>query len=212
MDRQTLIAAQQPVQGRGKHGHIGEREVQALGPGGRHDVRRIPGQEQVAIAHRSGDEAAHRRDALVQHRPVAQGPARQLEPAVQLVPDALVRPILDLVVQADLQVQAAGDRTAQAVQREATRMAGIDELVGGRRDVGQDAQPGVRILALTDSQEASGEGRAADAMEAVTAGDGVAGQLLRPAVGVGVPEHRVVGVQARHLGVCDSELDRCADG
>ena len=77
--------------------HVGGRQVQALGAGRRHDVARIAGQEQPAEAHRFGDEAAQRRDALLDRRPGHQrfaAPGVEAQP--QLVPERLVRPVFDL--------------------------------------------------------------------------------------------------------------------
>ena len=50
--------------------HVGHGEVEALGAGGRHDVGGVAGEEQAAVPHRLGHEAAHRRDALLDDRPV----------------------------------------------------------------------------------------------------------------------------------------------
>ena len=66
------LAGEEVGQGVGEQSDVGEGEVQALGAGGRHDVRRVAGEEQVAVAHRRGDEAAHRRDALVADRTFGQ--------------------------------------------------------------------------------------------------------------------------------------------
>ena len=50
----------------GQRVHVVRREVQPLGAGRRHDVRRVAGQEQPAVLHRLHHEAAHRRDALLE--------------------------------------------------------------------------------------------------------------------------------------------------
>ena len=48
--------------------HVARREVEPLGAGGRHDVGGVAGEEQVAVAHRLGDEAAQRCDRLLDRR------------------------------------------------------------------------------------------------------------------------------------------------
>ena len=89
-------------------------------------------------------------------------------------------------------------------------MVGIDQLIGGRRDVGQDAQPGVRVLAFPDGQQARRHGRAADPVEAVAARDRLAGDLVPGPVRAGVAEHRAGGVQVVHLGAGHVELQVAA--
>ena len=78
---------------------VGGGKVQALGAGRRHDVRGVAGQEQPALAHRLGDEGAQRRDRLLERR-AGTTSARGLrgQPAAQLVPERVVRPVLDLSV------------------------------------------------------------------------------------------------------------------
>jgi cytochrome c peroxidase len=74
--------------GKGKcSAHVAGRQVQALGAGGRHDVRGVAGQEQAAEAHRLGDEAAQRRDALLDRRAGDQRSAASAAAAAQLVPE-----------------------------------------------------------------------------------------------------------------------------
>ena len=53
-------------------------------------------------------------------------------------------------------------------------MVGVDQLVVGRRHLGQHAQPAERILPLEGLQRAFRDGPAADAVIAVAAGDEVA--------------------------------------
>src|SRR5258708_33756325 len=102
-------------------------------------MSRIPGQEQPPVSHRRADEAPHRRDALVQHRPLLQVPARswQLQPALQFVPYPVIGPVLDRLVAVDLQVPPTDGRPAQAVQSEPAAMMAVAELAELRRDVGE---------------------------------------------------------------------------
>ena len=82
-------------------------EVQSLRAGRRHDVGRVAGQEEASVPHRLGDEAAHRRDPLLEHRALRERPAGEAEPDLQLLPDALVGPLGDVLVGAALDVEAA---------------------------------------------------------------------------------------------------------
>jgi hypothetical protein len=56
----------------GEHAYVGQREVEALGASRRHGVRRIAGQQQPAVPHRLGDEAAEAQDHRVGDRPFLQ--------------------------------------------------------------------------------------------------------------------------------------------
>ena len=47
----------------GEQRDVGDREVQPLGAGGRHDVRGVAGQEEPAVPHRGGHERPHRQHA-----------------------------------------------------------------------------------------------------------------------------------------------------
>ena len=119
------------------------------------------------------------RDALLEDRPLGQRRSRRCaEPRLQLLPDALVGPLVEVLVGGALQVEPARARRAHAEQREAALVVGVDQLVGRGRRLGQDAEPGERIDALVDSCSApAGIAGAADAVEAVAAGDEVAVQL-----------------------------------
>ena len=81
---------EQGRQRRGELYRVADRQVEALGPAGRDDVRRVPGQEQATVPHRPGDEAAHRRYRLVGDPPLADRPAREREPLLQLGPDPVI--------------------------------------------------------------------------------------------------------------------------
>jgi len=189
-----LPVPEQARQGGRQGGHVGESHVEALGPGGRHDVRGVTREEQPPVAHGRGDEAAHRRDGLLGDRAFLQVPSRHAKPVPQLGPDPVIGPPLDLLVGRYLQVKPADLRCAHGVQREAVLVPGVDELVGGRRYHGQDAEPGVRVSAFSHRHQAGRHRIAADAVEPVAAGDRVAGDLVPGSCGVGVPEHGPAGI------------------
>src|SRR3546814_13259502 len=48
--------------------HVARRQIEALGPGRRNDVRGVAAQQQRAVPHRREDVAPQRRDRLLQRR------------------------------------------------------------------------------------------------------------------------------------------------
>ena len=76
--------------------------------------------------------------------------------AMQFVPDARVRPVLDIVVGRALQVEPRQRRRAHGVKRKAALVIGVDQLVVGRRQLRQDAEPAERIFAVVGREHAAG--------------------------------------------------------
>ena len=172
---------------------IGRGEVEPLRPGGRHDVRGVPGEQHPAVAHRLGDVAAHRQHGLRGDGPAVQGPvAVDGGAGVQLVPDALVGPVGGIGAVGDLEVEPADGGGTHAEQGEPALGVGVDQLVAGRGRVGEDAEPGVGVGPFEDRAGAVGDGVLGDPVETVAAGHPVAAQGLFPAL-VGVADHRTVG-------------------
>ena len=88
--------------------HVGGGQVEALGAGGRHDVRGVAGQKQAAVLHRLGHEAAHGGDALLKDGTLVETKAIDgLEALMQLLPDSLVGPFGEVLVGTALQIQTA---------------------------------------------------------------------------------------------------------
>src|SRR5271169_1837148 len=58
----------------GEDAHVGDGEVESLGTGGRHDVRGVTGEEELAVLHRFDYEASHASDAFLEHRAFLQLP------------------------------------------------------------------------------------------------------------------------------------------
>ncbi len=176
-------------------------EVQALGAGGRHDVGRVAGQEQPAMPHGLGHEAAQGRDALLDGRAGGQaGGGLGIQPEGQFGVEAVVGPVLDRVVQPALDVEPAAGRRAHRTEGEAALGGGIDQLFRHRRPVDHHPQPAERIDPLIGAQYLGWNGLAAGSVEAVAAGDEVALQLV--AFAVLYPGQAWAGtgdVQRRHL-------------
>src|SRR6516164_1046894 len=101
---------------------------------------------------------------------------------MQLLPDLFIGPAVEVLLRIALNVKSADSWTAHAEQSETPFMMRIDELLGGRRGLGQNSQPSERIILLIDGKSARGDGGAADAVEAVAAGDEITRQLLLAAV------------------------------
>ena len=74
-------------------------------------------------------------------------PALEAEARLQLVPDAVVRPLGEVVVGAALHVETAELRRAEAQKREAALVVRVDELVVRGRDGGEDPEPAELVLA-----------------------------------------------------------------
>src|SRR3990172_11457532 len=102
----------------GERPYIVNREVQALGARGRDDVRRVAREVEPAVLHRLDDVAAHAGDALLEHRALGERPPVETEPGVELLPDALVRPLGEVLVVRNLDVQPAELERAQTEQGE----------------------------------------------------------------------------------------------
>src|SRR5712691_2527936 len=97
--------------------HVARGEVQALGAGRRDDVAGIASEEEAPEAQGLGDEAAQRGDALFDRRAddePAGGIGRQA--AAKLGPEALVRPLVDLLGERDLEVVAAARAATLAAE------------------------------------------------------------------------------------------------
>src|SRR5918999_3532435 len=203
------VAGGEPLHERlGQHAHVGHGQVQALGPGGRHDVDGVAGQEQAPVLHGLGHEAAHRGDALLDDRPLLERPALAREASVQLLPDPLIRPALDVLVGLALEVEAGDLRRAHAVEREAAVVVAVDELIARGLDLGQDAEPAEWVGALAVAERAVGHGGAADAVVAVAARPHLAAEVPLLAL-VPEAEQGAVGLDARRADVVDLEQQWC---
>ena len=186
--------------------HVAGGEVESLGAGRRHDVRGVAGQEHAAEPHRLGDETAQRRDALFDRRPGDELVDRLLvQPSLQFVPEPVVRPLVDVIVERALHVIAAAVRRAHGAERKSARMVGVDQFMRDRRRLRQDAEPAERIDPLEGLDRRRLDAGAADAVKAVAAGDEVAGDLVADAV-LDIGDARMVGVEIMRLDV--GGLDR----
>jgi hypothetical protein len=96
---------------------------------------------------------------------------------------SLVRPGIDILGEAALDVVAAARRRAHRAERKALRVTHIDELLRDRRRVAQEPEPAERIDPLVVLDRAVRHALAADAVKAVAAGDEIAIDRLRLAVG-----------------------------
>jgi hypothetical protein len=88
-------------------------EIEALGPGRRHDMSGVPGEEQPAMTHRLGDEASQRGDGLLD-RGTRDDLVGQLlrEPRLQLLPKPFVGLCWEIGVRRTLDVVARQLRRA----------------------------------------------------------------------------------------------------
>src|SRR5262245_10046284 len=190
--------------------HIRERQIHALGASRRLDVGGIAGEKKPAVLHGLDDEAAHGGDALLQHRAFGEF-ARAAEAGMQFLPDARVRPVLDVVVRRALQIEPRQGRRAHGVKREAALVIGIDQLVFGRRRFGQNSDPAEGIFAIIGRERGGRNARPANAVKTVAAADEVAAELFLLAV---VPEanFRRAAAEIVHAHVARLEQNLSAIG
>lgn len=122
-------------------------------------MSRVPDEKEVPEAHRLGDKAAQRRDALVDRGALGEpiGVFRR-QPRPQFGPEALIRPAFDALIARTLQIVAVAGLRSHAAQREAVCMTRVDQLVIHRRHIGKDTKPAKRIRAL-DLRDATRGGR-----------------------------------------------------
>src|SRR5271166_3767155 len=135
---------------------------------------------------------------------------RAVEPTFQLLPEPLVRPILDRLVEGALKVEPAAGARAHRAQGKAALVADIDQLGGDRRGVAQDAEPAKRIDALVGAECGFRDGLPADTVKAVAPGDEIARDFARDAVAA-VAQARPPGgdiVQAYPVGLVEGRHAR----
>ena len=97
------------------------------------------------------------------------------------------------------------------MEREAPIVLRVDELLGGRRNRGEDPEPGERILMLVDRDGSAWNGASADATEPVAAGDEVAAQLAQSRL-VATADEGVLAGQLVEADVIDLEQELPAGG
>ena len=129
-----------------EHPHVGEGEVESLGARGRHRVRGVAGQQQVAVLHRLLDEAAERQHRLRGDRALLQGVAVGADPGLELLPDPVVGPVVDVLRRVALEVHPLQGLGALADQREPAVGVVVDQLGRARRRLAEDPEPGERVL------------------------------------------------------------------
>ena len=156
-------------------------EVQALRAGRRHDVRGVSGEEQPPVAASARRRSCASRDALLEDRAfVAASSRRARVAALELLPDPLVGPLVEVLVRRALEVEPRDLRRAHAVKREAAlvrrRRSAPRSRAAPRRGC-RASRTGTR--ARKTFENAVGDAVAADAVEAVAPGDDVS-QLERP--------------------------------
>ena len=93
---------------------------------------------------------------------------------MQLIPDAAVGPGVQILIGHTLHVESRKLGRATARQGKAALVIGICHL-WKRLGLRQDAEPAEWKLAILDRERIRRDGRATDAVEAVAAGDDVAG-------------------------------------
>src|SRR5271165_4573645 len=105
-------------------------------------MRGVAREQQAAEAHRLGDEAAQRRYAFLDRWTGDEAFARlAVEAQPELVPETLVRPCIDILGEAALEVIAAARRRAHRAERKAELVTHVDQFLRDRRRVGKKPKP-----------------------------------------------------------------------
>ena len=164
--------------------HIRCRQIEPLGPGGRHDMCGIADQEQSAKTQRFRDKTAQRRDAFLERWPGGErSRGFRVQPTTQFCPEGVISPIRGAVIKIALQIVAAAGFAAHAAKRKAARMADIDQFMINGGHISQKAKPAKGIDFFI---KADGLGRyagTANAVKAIAAGNHIASQFMHGAVG-----------------------------
>ena len=161
-------------------------------------MRGIPGQEKPAKTQRFGHKAAQRCNAFFKRGTGGERSRRsRVKPPAQLCPEGIIGPIGSAVIQIALQIVAAAGFAAHAAKRKAARMANIDQFVIYRRHIRQKPKPAKGIDFLIKRDGGLRYTRTANAVEAIAAGDDIAGQFVQGAIGF-----------KTHLGLRSIEIQR----
>jgi len=196
----------------GEDADVGNGEIQSFGAGGGNDVGGVAGEVESAELHGFDDEAAHAGDTFLDDGTFGEFPAIVSgEALLQFVPDAVVGPEREIFVRRALQIEAADFRRTHGEKSEAAVVVCVDEFVGGRRSLGEDAKPAERIVAFVGGKNALRDGGAGDAVEAVAAGDEVTVEAFSGAIEV-EGDVGICGVDGVELDVGGFEEKRMIGG
>src|SRR5579859_7735825 len=192
----------------GQDADVGYGQVESLGPGRGYGVGGVAGQEQVAVPHRLADEAAEPEDHLLDDPSLLEREAVLARDAgLELGPDAIFRPGGGILVRVALEVHPLQDVAALADQRESSLGMGVDQLWRTARGLGQDAEPGERVLAEVVPPLALGYLHPADAARPVRADEMGAPDLVRHACAVGEHNPGLVSRDVDDRGLANAEAD-----
>ena len=138
-------------------------------------MSRVANQKQTAPSHRLGDETAQRSDRLLDTG-AGDHAVRCFcrQPAAELIPEGVVSPFFQRIIDGGLNVVARQVRISHRTQGKPTLVIGVNQFLINRRRFGQDAQPTERIHLFILTQYAVRDSFAADAVEAVTTRDPLA--------------------------------------
>src|SRR5215472_3971203 len=141
-------------------------------------------EEKPAVLHRLHYEAAHSSNALLQHGTFGQCPFAIgcREARVQFVPDAVVRPFVDIFIGLALNVEPADLRRTHAEQSKTALVIGVDQLLRRRWRLRENAQPAKRVDAFEHCERACWNQGPANAMKAVAPSDEIAVDFLLSAL------------------------------
>ena len=108
-------------------------------------MRGVTGAKHAPVLHGFGEKAAHRCDVLLRDLAPLKRPARRAEAGVELVLDAVVRPLVEVLVCRALEIEPADRVRTHAEQGETAFVMGEQRDLLGRRRVRANPQPAERL-------------------------------------------------------------------
>jgi len=158
---------------------IGDSQIQPLRSSRRNNVRGVSSEIQPSVLHWLGDEAAHARDAFLDDRALGRTPTNAgRHSSAEFSPDSFVRPISNAIVSRTLEVESGYSWRPHTEQSKSSLVVRIDQLVGCRRSLSEDAEPREGVRSFVAIQDAVGNRWQAGAVRAVAAGNEITGELL----------------------------------
>src|SRR5688500_1857419 len=98
--------------------------------------------------------------------------------AAKFVPESVIRPVFDSVVEVALHIISAADMGAHTAQGKAALVTHINEFLAHRRHVGENTQPAKGIVPLEDADFIAWNTLPCNSMKAITACYKITDQLF----------------------------------
>ena len=162
----------------------------------------------VAVTHGLGDEAAEAEQRRLGDRALREGePVWPFDPCLQLRPDPIVGPGVDVLLGIALEVHPLQRLTPLADEGEAALRVVVDQFGGTEGCFGQDAEPGKRVLPEVVPALDLRDLEPADTARSVGSDDDFASHFLLDPVGIGEEDARPLAGHVDDSRITDPEPD-----